>query len=278
MKTLVNNWIPYATAGRGPASHCWQASSGTLLVGSLLFFLPSICCQAAEDLSNPEAAVESGEKALASQWDLPWYDAPSDEYKPVDLPKPPGKPWRFWEWLEDFFANWNVNLGDLLTFLGWLVVAGLLTWIVVALIRAYQRAELNAATQTSEILDARSHIERVEALPVTLEDPVGDFLQAARRAYEAGDLTRAIVYLFSYQLIELDRRSLLRLMKGKTNRQYLRELRSDSERVAPIVQRTMELFEAAFFGAHPPAKEALEECWQDVAEFQRLLVPAEEAA
>ncbi len=244
----------------------------------LVILLPAACCLASKDLTNPESAVEAGQEALANQWDLPWYDAPADGYKPVELPKPPGKPWKFWEWLSDWFANWNVNLGDLLTFLGWLVVAGLLTWIVVALIRAYQRAELHAATQTTEVHDARSHIERVEALPVALEDPVGDFLQAARRAYEAGDLTRAIVYLFSYQLIELDRRSLLRLVKGKTNRQYLGELRNGSERLAQIVQRTMVLFEAAFFGAHPPAKESLEACWQEVPDFQRLLAPAEEAA
>lgn len=235
---------------------------------------------AESDLAEPEAAVQAGSDALGEHWGLPWYDSESDDFRPVDLPKP-RKPWWIWEWLGDLFSNWNLDLGDALIFLGWLLVLVLLVWIVIALIRAYVQSDHLQAAEAAQRHDAREHIERVEALPVALEEPISDFLHAARKAQESGDLTRAIVYLFSYELIELDRHSLLRLVKGKTNRQYLRELERnapDRPRLADILRRTTRVFEAAFFGAHPPTSESFSACWQEAAEFQRLLTPVEEPA
>ena len=51
-----------------------------------------------------------------------------------------------------------------------------------------------------------------------------DLLAEARRHYQAGNYGAAIVYLFSFQLVQLDQRQIIRLAKGKTNRQYLREV------------------------------------------------------
>ena len=51
-----------------------------------------------------------------------------------------------------------------------------------------------------------------------------DLLAEARRHYQAGNYGAAIVYLFSFQLVQLDRRQIIQLAKGKTNRQYLREV------------------------------------------------------
>lgn len=252
---------------------------GRLVASILALTFLAVPAFAADDLTEPEVAVEAGREALESHWNLPWYDASNDSLEPVDL-QLPRKPWGFWKWLDNLFNGWNLDLSGVLKFLGWLIVLGLLTWIVVALIRAYQQAELSEATQAADLHDARAHIDRIEALPVSIEEPVGDFLQAARRAYEAGDLTRAIVYLFSHQLIELDRRSYLRLVKGKTNRQYLRELRRGkgaAGQLADILSRTTGLFEAAFFGAHTPTESSFKTCWDEAQEFDRLLPPAEEA-
>ncbi|MEM8864628.1 MAG: DUF4129 domain-containing protein, partial [Planctomycetota bacterium] len=100
---------------------------------------------------------------------------------------------------------------------------------------------------------------------------VVDFLAEARRLHAAGDSTLAIVYLFSHQLIVLDKHHLLRLVKGKTNRQYLRELRRntpDHPRIAALIEPTMLLFEGAFFGAHPPARDRLDACFAAIDEFE----------
>ena len=48
--------------------------------------------------------------------------------------------------------------------------------------------------------------------------------RALARLYEKrGNFNQAIIYYYSYQLVTLDRRQVIRLAKGKTNRQYLRE-------------------------------------------------------
>ncbi|TWT36902.1 hypothetical protein KOR34_18470 [Posidoniimonas corsicana] len=244
-----------------------------------------LCCAspcAAEDLAEPEAAVDAGRDALADHWDLNWYDEQADGFQPVDLPKPRQRS-GFWDWLDSLFSGWGWSwgLGEVIVFLLWLVAAALLMWLIIALIKAYQQTEQSAALDTAQEHDARAHLQRVEALPVTLEEKVDNYLHAARQAYDAGDLSRAIVYLFSHELIELDRAARLRLVKGKTNRQYLRELRGGAEpssRLAEILGRTVRVFEAAFFGAHPPTRDAFESCWQEASEFERLLAVEEVTA
>ena len=75
---------------------------------------------------------------------------------------------------------------------------------------------------------------------MTLKKSPADYLDEAQRLYRNGDYAQAIIYLFSHQLLQLDRRHWLRLVKGKTNRQYLREVRrSASPHAAELAdQRT----------------------------------------
>ena len=97
-----------------------------------------------------------------------------------------------------------------------------------------------------------------------------DLLAAARRHYAAGNLTRAIVCYFGYQLVELDRRQIIFLTQGKTNRQYLRELGQRTQ-LRQLVNQSMVVFEDAFFGHHAPPPERFEACWSRLAEFQKLV-------
>ncbi len=74
-----------------------------------------------------------------------------------------------------------------------------------------------------------------------------DLLAEARRHYQAGNYGAAIVYLFSFQLVQLDKRQIIRLAKGKTNRQYLREV-GPRAALLRLVEQTMVAFEDVFFG------------------------------
>ena len=76
-----------------------------------------------------------------------------------------------------------------------------------------------------KVVESRRDADRVEALPFHVRAASGDFLAEARRLYDAGHYSEAIVYLFSYQLVQLDKHHVIRLAKGKTNRQYVRETR-----------------------------------------------------
>ncbi len=112
-------------------------------------------------------------------------------------------------------------------------------------------------------------VDRLEELPFELEEPVHDPWTAARAAAERGDYNRAIILLYSHQLLELDRSQIIHLTKGKTNRQYLREVRSRPG-LAAMLSTTIVAFEDVFFGGHDLASGRFEECWRLTQELVGL--------
>ena len=65
---------------------------------------------------------------------------------------------------------------------------------------------------------------------------------------------------------------MIRLAKGKTNRQYLREItRSGRRALGDILEQTLLAFEDVFFGDRELPRDRFEACWQQLAEFDRLL-------
>ena len=62
----------------------------------------------------------------------------------------------------------------------------------------------------------------------------------------------------------------MRLTKGKTNRQYVRELRREID-LKSILSNTMLTFEDVFFGNYPLERSRFERCWNRLEEFHGLL-------
>lgn len=248
----------------------------------LLALFTQSACAAATDLADGEAAVEAAGDGLRGQWGTPWYDRSADDFKPLDLPPPkPRKPWKIWQTISNWLAGWNFDVAGFFELLMWLVLGAMICVAIYVLYKAVQNIEQREINDTENEELARSHIERVEALPVNVGRKVTDFYAETRRLRSKGDYAGAIVYLFGHQLIELDRRHLLRLVKGKTNRQYLRELRASGggQRLAEILQETVYLFERSFFGANPPSEQEFEQVWSSMQEFDTLLAAnAKEAA
>jgi hypothetical protein len=100
--------------------------------------------------------------------------------------------------------------------------------------------------------------------------PETDLLSEARRYYEAGDYSKAIIYYFSYQLVQLDEHQRIRLARGKTNRQYLREVHTQPV-LREITEITMVAFEDVFFGNHALNRERFERCWNRLDDFRQQL-------
>src|SRR5262249_31318311 len=115
------------------------------------------------------------------------------------------------------------------------------------------------------------------ALPFKVRAATTDFLAEARRLYDAGQYSDAIIYLFSYQLVELDKYHVIHLAKGKTNRQYLRELRP-RPLLAGVIETTMVAFEDAFFGKKQLSRETFERSWLRLNEFKLELDREAQAA
>ncbi len=204
----------------------------------------------AAELSDEEA-VTTGADALDSWWNYPWYDSSKDTLRRIDVKQQP---------LSSTSSGSSGSL-DGLQWLGWTLIAVLLAFLAYLLIRGYLNRENSAAQgRFHQPPGTLAGVDRLEDLPFLLEAPVDDLHSAARRAGEAGDYGRAIVYLYSHQLIELDKQQRIRLTKGKTNRQYVREL-VDSAALSQMLRTTMIAFEDVFFGSQRLDRERFEECW-----------------
>ncbi len=200
--------------------------------------------------------VDAAREALASGR-FTWYDSQRDTVAPIDLPKQRA-PIRF----EVPALGW-------LRWLAWgllaVVLAALMAWIVWAS-RLDSVAGRRAVDGREDIVAA----DRVESLPFMAERSKRDLLGEARRHYAAGNYSEAIIYLFSYELVQLDKFALVELARGKTNRQYLREA-SLKPGVRPLVERTMLAFELVFFGRRELDRAGFEVCWNQLGELERLL-------
>ena len=221
----------------------------------------------AEQSTDGETAIEEGRRALDPWQSYPWYDAENDsvrriKVKPAPPPKPPAAP-----------RNWNFSGYEVLQWIGWAAIAIVLGLLAYALIRRFLESESAQAATAPQAAANIAEADRVEALPISVAAPVSEWLHEAERHYRNGDFERAIVYLYSYQLVELDKAHVIRLTRGKTNRQYLRETRRAST-LGDLLQATMIAFEDVYFGHHPLSSARFEACWQRLPEFQQELAGA----
>ena len=148
-----------------------------------------------------------------------------------------------------------------------LVLIGLLVWIVMN-----SRVEIELGSDDISRPD-RSIAESIRHLPFEMDVTKGDFRQQAQAAYQSGNFRMALIFLFSHVLVTLDQAKLVRLKKGKTNRQYLREL-SDSPPLVRYYGDVMVPFEQTFFGDYPVTKEVFDNCWRGLDDFQSTVKAA----
>jgi hypothetical protein len=260
-----------------------------MLRGLLIFAIVSAAlwpavARAQEEASEGEDPVKLVGDALDESGNYPWYDSSSEGVRTIPLAssgdadsanrdskwtKAPGTttPWA-WRGFSLLGGIFNV-LGIVLL----IVFLALIAWLIA---KAFLKDEISEGI-ARRVIETSRDVDRVEALPFKIRKPTGDFLSEARRLYEAGEFSEAIIYFFSYQLVELDRHHLIRLAKGKTNRQYLREVRQRPNLHA-ILAITMVAFEDAFFGRKTLSREQFEACWRRLGEFQAELERLERAA
>jgi hypothetical protein len=240
-------------------------------------------------MEDPDYAVEVAGNALGNDWSQNWYDPETDNIRPLKLrvPKQPSQQAQqssgssqtrsaFWDWLDSWLQGLHPSLdaAALLEFLFWITAIVVAVYLGSFLVRKYLRDQRQRFAKL-QMVDPRAHsVDRVEALPMVVDEAVHDLLAEAHRLQQSGDLSGAITYLFSHQLLELDKAHLVQLVKGKTNRQYLRELRRNArqpEPLAQIVRETVELFEATFFGGRTPSQASFASCWNQVQQFTQLV-------
>jgi hypothetical protein len=205
--------------------------------------------------------IDSGREELNDSGTYPWYDASNDDVRRLKQRKISEPPPRT-------SAAQRGSSGAIA--IVWVILGIGMALLIAALIYAWLRREDAAAVGSDEEDRAvKSAADRIEQLPFPIRRPRGDLLDEARLQYEAGNFAEAIIYLFSFQLVLLDRHQWIRLTKGKTNREYLGELRT-SRPLYDILERATIVFEDVYFGRYELERRRFETCWSQVDRFRQL--------
>jgi len=260
----------------------------TLATVAFLFLVPLFLapqwCWALE--SEPPNPVDVGKNALSRGARFPWYDRRQDDVRRLNVVPRQTTDERGTQWAASpstaptTTTGVRPRFGLLAGFLQWagitllVLLLGLIAYLIAT---SFLKEEVSEATSVRKVVESRRDVDRVEALPFQVRAATGDFLAEASRLYQAGKYSEAIVYLFSFELVELDRHHVIRLAKGKTNRQYVRETRQ-RQVLRAILETTMVAFEDAFFGNKTLSRETFERSWTRVNEFRAELERQEQAA
>ncbi len=237
-----------------------------------------------------EQAVRELHDVLARGWlgpTHPWYDELSQDVRPYVLPPEETESGpSFWGRLVNWIAEAWEGMADWLGQIRWegelfgyrfaislyhvllLVLALLVAWLVVRLLRRWYSAYLAQQQPQQQVeRSGQGAPERIDQLPVAVPTGSAGLWELVQQAVEQKQFSRAIVFLYSYLLLRLDQQGRIRLEKGRTNRQYLRQLRSDPQ-LQRWMARIVAAFEEVFFGHRELEAEAFQQCWELVPQIQ----------
>jgi hypothetical protein len=257
-------------------------------VAALFTIALALCSRSYAQELTDEQAVESAKESFSGRTRYPYYDRQKDDVRQLEVQEPTvdqaanrkskwtGKNATARKRTGGGGGNAASALGPLLQGVGLAALVLFIGLIAYLIARAFLKNEVTE-TKVSKVIETSREVDKVQALPFQLRKPTGDFLAEAQRLYSAGNYSEAIIYLYSHLLVQLDTHHVIRLAKGKTNRQYLRETRSRPQ-LREILERTMIAFEDVFFGHHALSREDFEACYSRVEEFHSHLKMLERAA
>jgi len=209
-------------------------------------------------------AVAIGREVLSARR-IPWYDATSDEVRPIRIRR--SISWSLWDYLPRFRGRFDSRWIKW-TMWGLLILAlALVGWWALWAWRGRKSPAEETSVETTSLSDL---VIGSETLPSDVSTGAANLLEQARQHRLAGNFRLAMICLFCHQLLELDRRQYIRLARGKTNRQYLREL-APRPQLSELLAGNMRTFEDVFFGNRSLEQQQLDRCWQRFDDFDRLL-------
>ncbi len=166
-------------------------------------------------------------------------------------------------------VNWS-GIGDGMAIVVWVILALGLVALAVALgavsMKSWDRSKLASKRSLQIQIDPT----RVADLPFEAVEEMRDPLERSRQLANAGDYNGAILFLYGYKLLALDRAGKLVLHRGKTNRMYLMELGGE-RRLRELLSPTVEAFEEVYFGKYALDRARFMSLWKSVDEFHQIL-------
>lgn len=281
-----------------------------LIIGMLLSDATAIAlpqASAPSDDLTTEAINSQLRDSLDSMGSLPWYDSDKGEVEAVPvkprlddstnrdsrwIPKPkkakpaptantPNQPTGGGQ-LPGFWSSIGTLLQTIFKSFGWILFAILIAVLVGLMVYAISKMENTASGDSEGVRVDDEELNtadkaRLENLPVQVQKPTGDLLAEADRLRNTGKIDEAIIYLFGHRLVQLDRAHAIRLARGKTNRQYLNELRKRKD-LHPILDATVKVFEQSYFGRYEITQEDYDRVRSLQPTFESALAVQLEAA
>lgn len=213
-------------------------------------------------LSAAEPTADVAKSALSKRA-YPWYDAKTDSFRPL---RPPQEITEEQTQQSPFFAPAAEAVGSFLQMVMWGILGLLIVTALVLIARSVGVLDLKAS-DVRRPAEPIVELETLEALPEPVRT-VGDLLGEAERLAGQESFAEAIVCYYSWQLVQLDRQQAIEVQKGKTNRQYRREVSLSRPDLNDAFSASIRLFEEAFFGKLPVSREAFERVWVDRDQFR----------
>lgn len=216
------------------------------------------------------AAEPSAEavRASLSKQGFPWYDTKKDDFRHLQPPKPPEPETKKSSGSTQQTSSVDPSAGSLFQSLQKILMWGILIAVIAVIaavaVRTWQDSIFEKQDSTPEVAIS---LEALEALPEPVRK-VNDLLGEAARLAELSDFAAAILFYYSWQLVQLDRQQHIELQKGKTNRQYRREVSAAQPDLVHIFSSSMRLFEDAFFGQLPIGREEFMQVWDQRGQFE----------
>ena len=141
------------------------------------------------------------------------------------------------------------------------VVGGILIALLVGLLLyGFFKLESGKQENDGKTGPRRKIRDHIKHLPFEIEEQDGDFETFAEKSLHDGHYNNAVIYLFADLLVAMSESGIVRLQRGKTNRQYLNDI-WDYGAIKPYYRKVMIAFEDAFFGKHQIEKARAEDCF-----------------
>ena len=144
------------------------------------------------------------------------------------------------------------------------VLLAILGWLAA---RALRERAARRRFKEGELLKRK---RRIETLAVEARERYDDLETAAEEALGRGDLRSALIFFFSWILVEMDKRDAVVLDKGKTNLEYWRELEG-RPRLRDIYHNVMKRFERVYFGGFSISRQEFDKAWNLRGPFSEIM-------
>ena len=238
------------------------------------------------------AADEDFDAAFQSS-SIPWYDAQTKEIKSIKKPKQTAssvldrnrirpkkikkkgqqitKPKAITPPVGGGTAPAGSTFGTIGTSVIYLAAGVLIALLIALLVYGFLKLESGGKDLPSEAAKKKRKMkDHIKHLPFELEEHEGDFETFAEKAFREGDYSKSVVYLFADLLVAMNEAGVVRLQRGKTNRQYLNDIWGYKE-IRPYYRSVMTAFEDAFFGQHEISKERAAACFAERPAFDAAI-------